>query len=576
MLRPTADSIFEALRAFICDQGYPCMFARSVLRNDQLVVCHYRSLTNSAVAEKLSCDLGRFARAPQPRHGFRSFAAAFCEECPTSETDFERLLWDLLDRLHRYDEAAWSPTVSSDPDHPEFGFSFAGRAFFIIGMHPRASRPARRFAWPMVVFNLHSQFESLRNEGHYAEIRQMIRKRDEAFAGTANPMLEDFGQRSEARQYAGRAVGSDWRCPFKSPSLAASYVLPLKASRPQDAVLTQYIQRLADLVDDVIVVDGSLPAIYDRHAAAWAPFVRHIRPDEETPMGKVGGVLTGLRHARHERVVLADDDVRYDADALHRVLALLEEADVVRPQNYFEPCPWHARWDTGRALLNRLCGGDWPGTLAVRRSALEATGGYRGDVMFENLELVRTVRAAGGREAVPLDLFVARRPPSTQHFLSQRVRQAYDEWARPLRFATQLAVLPLAAALMARGRWKTLAGGVAAVAVAAEAGRRRGQGQKVFAPTAALWAPLWVAERSVTSWLALGTRLARDGIAYGSGRIREAATPLRILKRHHAGRIRSVPASHSAACPVHASHSRRDRPLPQSAPEAPAFLPLND
>ena len=233
--------------------------------------------------------------------------------------------------------------------------------------------------------------------------------------------------------------------------LAASYVLPLKAAAPRDDALTPYLRRLTRFVDDIVVVDGSPAAVFARHEASWEGLVRHFRPKHETPMGKVGGVLTGLAHARHDRAVIADDDVRYSEAVLRRTVALLDEAEVVRPQNVFRPRPWHARWDTARSLLNRLAGGDWPGTLAVRRSALEATGGYRGDVLFENLELVRTVRAGGGREVVPLDLFVERRPPTTRHFLSQRVRQAYDEWARPARFAAQLAVLPLAAALAGGG-----------------------------------------------------------------------------------------------------------------------------
>ena len=121
-------------------------------------------------------------------------------------------------------------------------------------------------------------------------------------------------------------------------------------------------------------------------------------------MGKVNGVVTGVRECSHERVVIADDDVRYDAAALRRVVALLDEADLVRPQNYFDPLPWHARWDTARSLLNRVFTGDpafpvgdFPGTLAVRRSAFLASGAYDGDALFENLELMRTIRAAGGR-----------------------------------------------------------------------------------------------------------------------------------------------------------------------------------
>jgi hypothetical protein len=99
----------------------------------------------------------------------------------------------------------------------------------------------------------------------------------------------------------------------------------------------------------------------------------------------------------------------------------LGEADLVRPQNYFAELPWHARWDTARSLLNRVFSGDlefpigdFPGTLAVRRRALLATGGYDGDALFENLELMRTVRAAGGRVVTPLDLYVAPRPPRSR------------------------------------------------------------------------------------------------------------------------------------------------------------------
>lgn len=81
--------------------------------------------------------------------------------------------------------------------------------------------------------------------------------------------------------------------------------------------------------------------------------------------GKVNGVLTGIRAATSEYVIIADDDER----ALSRVLALLDHADLVIPQNYFRPLPWHAAWDSARSLMNRALGTDYPGTLAVRRTA---------------------------------------------------------------------------------------------------------------------------------------------------------------------------------------------------------------
>ena len=314
-----------------------------------------------------------------------------------------------------------------------------------------------------------------------------------------------------------------------------TYILPLRSATSQAGTeLTAYLRELTPLAE-VIVVDGSPPDVFAAHALAWGTRVHHVAPDPAlaTPMGKVGGVLTGLRLASHERVIIADDDVRYDAATLGRVAAALDESDVVRPQNYFAPMPWHAAWDTGRALLNRMSGGDWPGTLAVRRSVLRQTGGYDGRAMFENLELVRTVLAAGGSETVLLDAYVPRRPSSTRHFWSQRVRQAYDELARPPRLVAQLAVLPLTIGLAATGGWLAVGGAAAVVALVAEAGRRRAGGRRIFPPVASLLAPVWLGERAVCSWLAVGARLVLGGVPYRGTVLRHAATPMRELRSRY-------------------------------------------
>lgn len=286
---------------------------------------------------------------------------------------------------------------------------------------------------------------------------------------------------------------------------------------------------------DVLVIDGSPPDVFAAHAAHWRSFAVHLPPDADIAVsnGKVRGVLTGLRYAMREKLIIADDDVRYDETALKRVDALLEEAHVVRPQNYFEPMPWHTLWDTGRTLLNRVTGGDWPGTLGVRRSILLATGGYDGNVLFENLELIRTVRAVGGVEAVPLDLFVRRSPPDTRHFWSQRVRQAYDELARPWRFVLLLSLFPLTLLLIFFRRWFALTTSILAVIGLAEVGRRRDKGRTVFPVVASLLAPAWLLERALCTWFALGVRLFLGGIPYHGSIIRRAATPMKELRQRH-------------------------------------------
>ncbi len=313
-----------------------------------------------------------------------------------------------------------------------------------------------------------------------------------------------------------------------------TYILPVNTIAPPSAELADYLHLISGIASvEMIVVDGSSPAIFDAHAALLSPRVRHVRPDENlaTPMGKVGGVLTGVRLASHERMIIADDDVRYDAGSIQAVSDALASADVVRPQNYFDPLPFHALWDTGRALLNRISGGDWPGTLGVRRSALRKTGGYDGSAMFENLELVRTVVASGGTEAVRSDIYVLRRPSTTGHFWSQRVRQAYDEIARPMRMVVQLAILPTTIAMLFTGNIAIVGIGIIAIIASSEAGRRTHGGARYFPPLASFLAPGWVSERALCIWLALGARVFLGGVPYRGRVLRHAATSMRVLRR---------------------------------------------
>lgn len=309
----------------------------------------------------------------------------------------------------------------------------------------------------------------------------------------------------------------------------ASYVLPIRSVSLEGLdELTAYLASLN--VAQLIVVDGSPSGVFAAHAQRWDGLrIQHVAPLPVLPgeNGKVCGVVAGLALAQHDKIVVADDDVRYDADSLERIVALLDDHEVVRPQNYFDPVPWHAVVDTSRTLLNRVTGGDWPGTLAVRKSALPSYG-YRRDVLFENLELVRTVVARGGRECVAADLFVRRLPPTTQHYLSQRVRQAYDEFARPIRLAAALAIIPCTFACVAGRRWDVLASAAGLAIVAAEAGRRSGGGRRRFAPLSSLCAPLWLLERGVCAWAAACVRLS-GGVRYGSARIVDAATPAHRL-----------------------------------------------
>ncbi|MCU1659095.1 MAG: hypothetical protein JWO57_3751 [Pseudonocardiales bacterium] len=309
------------------------------------------------------------------------------------------------------------------------------------------------------------------------------------------------------------------------------YVLPIRVERGADAAeLGAYVRTISRRVH-VIVVDGSDSLQFRRNARHFTAAV-HVPPrsDLRFANGKVNGVCTGLALCTSEKVVIADDDVRYRCRDLDRVELLLDEADLVRPQNYFDPAPWHARWDTARSLINRGVGsGDFPGTLAVRLTERLRREGYDGDVLFENLELIRTIRADGGREVVAGDLYVPRRPPTARHFARQRIRQAYDSQAQPVRLAVELAVLPAAVAAARRPRW-LVAASVLTMALA-EFGRRRDGGTSYFPRDAVLYVPMWVGERALCAWLAVGQRLLLGGTCFGGHRIRRAAHSVGQLRR---------------------------------------------
>ena len=312
-----------------------------------------------------------------------------------------------------------------------------------------------------------------------------------------------------------------------------TYLLPIRCApgHHHDADFRDYLAWV-DGRSELLVVDGSGARELDEHRSVVPRSARHFAPDPDLVFrnGKVNGVTTGVRRASHEQVVIADDDVRYDESSLSAVSRLLEGGDLVVPQNVFSERPWHARWDEARSLINRAIGTDYPGTLAVRRSRFLAMGGYDGDVLFENLELMRTVTASGGRIVLAPDVFVPRRPPDAGTFLDQRIRQAYDDFAQPLRLAAFLSLIPLLAAAIVRRRREVLVAFAASAMLLAEAGRRRAGGRAVYPPSSALMAPLWVLERAVCSWAAVGARV-RGGARYRGSRLARAATPLADLRR---------------------------------------------
>ena len=211
-------SIIEAYKAFLGNKAFPCIAARS-----------------AAACQHIKCMVTDNMACPRDDKTILNFLYHFIDEYRTATTDFhsaavifkspqgcneeefDTLLWQRLQALVNLDAENYyyDPRVDADPLSARFSFSLKQEAFFIIGLHPGSSRPSRQFMYPALAFNPHAEFEKLRAAHRYGPMKEIVRKRDIAYSGSINPMLNDFGEISEVYQYSGRNYNEDWKCPLQ-------------------------------------------------------------------------------------------------------------------------------------------------------------------------------------------------------------------------------------------------------------------------------------------------------------------------------------------------------------------------
>ncbi|HKR02081.1 MAG TPA: glycosyltransferase family 2 protein [Pyrinomonadaceae bacterium] len=310
--------------------------------------------------------------------------------------------------------------------------------------------------------------------------------------------------------------GGDARC---------TYLLTIRRvcfNEREAANFKDYFRLLTDAGCDVLVVDGSPQDVFDAHGEAWRGICNHVPVDPQYKYlnGKVNGIHTGISLAAHERIILADDDIRYRAEDVRRMIEVLADYEMVRPQNYLRPLPVWARTEAARMLINRawIREGDYPGTLGVRRGAMLRVGHYDGDVLFDNEEIVRHFRARGASIRYARDFFILKRPPSFRKWIEQRPRQAYEDFVMRAKTAF-FAAVPFALALVwLTGGWRSALAFIAAVACGAMLVAARGLGDgatRYFPAWLCLYAPLWVAERTASTYWAFYWRVAHGGYPFG-------------------------------------------------------------
>lgn len=217
ILKADSHIIFE-FENFITNENFPCVAAVAALKREQIMTCVAGDMACPKDDQSILKFIYEFTEIyRKSNENFFSAAVIFRSPEICEEKDFELLLWQRLQALAVLDAEHfdYDSRVSARPLSPEFSFSLKKEAFFVVGMNPASSRLSRKFRYPVLIFNPHAQFTKLRETNRYDKMKNIIRKRDIAYSGSVNPMLDDYALVSEATQYSGAVHDEMWKCPLK-------------------------------------------------------------------------------------------------------------------------------------------------------------------------------------------------------------------------------------------------------------------------------------------------------------------------------------------------------------------------
>lgn len=321
-----------------------------------------------------------------------------------------------------------------------------------------------------------------------------------------------------------------------------SYVVALDRERTSPEELrafSQYLSSLSIADCDVVIVDPSAPLLFEEHRSILRWAGRHVAvpAGHFTSSGGVDLVRAAATLAACEKVIAASDTVRYTAAEVEQLCHLLDEHEVAEPQEYLDPLPWWGVVDAARMLVHRGLDprSDHAATVAFRRSIVDS---MRGLVLTDGDDHVRRLQAVGVEVHAAADVFVRREPARLEPWLTETVRHANDDFAAPVKTAVFFALIPAAVLLAALGGAQLLAAFVAAVSCAAMllALRGRSGAESFFPRRAVLFAPVWMAERSVGVYRALfrrlgGGPLGQPAVAVSSTRERSARGDRRLVAK---------------------------------------------
>ena len=297
-----------------------------------------------------------------------------------------------------------------------------------------------------------------------------------------------------------------------------SYLVVLEnASRPADQLhdLAAYLSDIAASDFEVIVVDASSPEHLEENRRVLRWVCRHTaaKPQHVTGFGKIDVLRAAIDLASCDKVIVADEHVRYSPEALDDVTALLEMHEVVEPQDYFDPMPWWGGIEAGRILVHRSISPipDRGSTFGFRKRSVSGLRSLDHAALAH--DYVRRLASQGAEVFTSMQLFVRRMPPAFSDWIRELPRRAEEEFRMPATAVLFFMLIPslIAVTLLGGARMAgTIAAGIAFASIGLALRGRIGAG-RFFPWRACFFAPVWILQRSVSIYCGLLWRVSRGG-----------------------------------------------------------------
>ncbi len=182
-------------RMLDAETPFPCIFGVDALRKATL---RYSFISrDDEQVNTLASALRDFVELA-PLLGIRTSLVTFFEDTalPRTVSEYREEFWTLLQGVHDLDTEPWPAGISTDPEHEQWEFAFAGMPMFVVVNTPAHQRRAsRHFDTLMVTFQPRFVFDDISEDSKQGRnARTIIRGRLKDYDDVpASPLLGSFG-----------------------------------------------------------------------------------------------------------------------------------------------------------------------------------------------------------------------------------------------------------------------------------------------------------------------------------------------------------------------------------------------